>query len=297
MIYFIMAIGVIVAGFGVVFMKTGSIDPLPLASYRLLFASFILFPLFLRDTGKVNSPFQFKSYRRSLLPGAILGIHFTTAIIGTRLIPGGHATALFSLSPVVMPFLMYFMVKEKITSLEILGTAVSIGGVIYLGFKDSHFSSSYLKGDGIIIISMVFLTLYLALARKNRSDTPFWYYIVPLYFTGGLVCLIMALLTGSDMSVKGMDDYISLAGLTLVNTIVGHGINNYGMRKLRGQVVSLIKLTQIISGTALAFLFLGEIPPGYFYYAALIILAGPLILILFDKKRKPLPEPPLESST
>ena len=87
------------------------------------------------------------------------------------------------------------MIKEKITSAEVLGTGISIMGVLYLGIRDSQFSSVYLKGDGIIIISMVLLTVYLALARKNRTGSPFWYYIVPLYFTGGLICLFIAILT------------------------------------------------------------------------------------------------------
>jgi len=285
-----MTVGVFVAGSAVVFIKTGSINSITLASYRLLFASILLFPLFLRDAKKVESPFKFSSYKRSLLPGVILGLHFLTAIAGTRLIPGGHATALISMSPVFMPFFMYFMINERITALEILGSLLTVSGVFYLGARDSQYSSSYLLGDGIMIVSMLLLTFYLALARKNRSDTPLWYYIVPLYFTGGITCLIIAVLTGADLSVSGRGDFVSLAGLTLINTIVGHSINNYSMRVLRGQIVSLIKLTQIITATLLAFLFLGEVPPGYFYYAALIILSGPLVIILLQGKKTSIPD-------
>lgn len=71
-----------------------------------------------------------------------------------------------------------------------------------------------------------------------------------------------------------------------MSTVIGHSINNYGMRKLRGQIVSLLNLTQIIFATLLSFIFLGEIPPAYFYPAALVILSGPLLVILIDKPEK-----------
>uniref|UniRef100_UPI0026341C9C hypothetical protein n=1 Tax=Oceanispirochaeta sp. TaxID=2035350 RepID=UPI0026341C9C len=57
-------------------------------------------------------------------------------------------------------------------------------------------------------------------------------------------------------------------------------INNFGMRRLRGQQVSLLNLTQILFATLLSYMVFKEIPPIYFYPAALLILTGPLIVIL-----------------
>ncbi len=285
MLYIIMTIGVISAGSAVVFIKAGTMDPIFLAAYRQLIAALITLPLFIRDAKSRDKAITLKDLSPSFLPGIFLGLHFITWIMGARMIPGGHGSLLVTMSPVFMPFLMYFMVGEKITLLEVIGSCLAIGGVIFLGIKDSGYSTEYLKGDATVITSMILLVLYLALGKRNRKKAPLWFYMVPVYLVGGILCLLTGFIRGGDPLPATVNDYISLFGLAVVCTVIGHTIYNYGMRKMRGQVVSLINLAQIIAATILSFLFLGEVPPGYFYPAAVIILSGPVIVILFDKSQ------------
>ncbi len=280
-----MAIGVMAAGSSVVFIKIGTMDPIFLAAYRQILAALITLPLFFRDAGKMEGPVTFRKIIPSLLPGLFLGFHFITWTMGARMIPGGHGSLLINMSPVFMPFLMYFMVGEKITPLEIVGSVLAVGGVIFLGLKDSGYSPEYIRGDGVVIVAMILIVFYLALGKKNRKKSPLWFYMVPVYLTGGILCLIIGFINQGDPLPSGINDIVSIAGLTVLCTVIGHTINNLGMRKLRGQVVSLINLAQIVAATVLSFLFLGEIPPLYFYPAALIILAGPLVVILFDRSQ------------
>ncbi len=278
-----MMLGMIAASSAVIFVKLGTLDPFILASYRLLLASLILFPFFLRDVRKNSEPFHIRQLAPSILPGLFLALHFVFWIKGARLVPGAHASLITTMSVVFMPFLMHFMIREHLTKSELLGSALAIGGSFFLGLKDSRYAIEYLTGDLLCFISMLLVTLYLAFARLNRKTTRFWFYMVPLYITGGLICLIFGLISGAGLKPETGNDWIAIAGLTLICTVGGHSINNYGMRKLRGQVVSLLNLTQILYSTLLAFLIFGEVPPGYFYPAALLILTGPLVVILMKQ--------------
>jgi len=284
MTVFIMMLGMIAAGSAVVFVKIGGVDPFVLASYRQLIAAALLFPLFLRDLKQEAEPFRFSRLRPSILPGIFLALHFITWILGARMIPGGHASVITTMSPVFMPFLLFFLIREKPAVREVLGTILALSGAFFLGLKDSRYAASYLTGDLLCFASMIFVTVYLALARRNRKKTRLWFYMVPLYITGGLLCLLFALITRAPLIPAGTDDWISILGLAVICTVAGHSINNYGMRKLRGQLVSLLNLTQIVFSTLLAFLVFTEVPPAYFYPAALIILSGPLVVILLDKR-------------
>jgi len=281
-----MMLGMAAAGSAVIFVKLGTIDPMILASYRLLLSSLILFPFFLRDLKRNTAPFHIKQILPSLLPGIFLALHFIFWIKGARLIPGAHASLITTMSLVFMPFLMVIMIREHLTKGEIIGSILAISGSIFLGLKDSQYALEYLTGDIYCFISMILVTLYLAFARLYRKTSRLWFYMVPLYFTGGIVCLIIGLISGADLIPKGRGDWISIAGLVLICTVGGHSINNYGMRKLRGQVVSLLNLTQILYSTLLSFLIFGEVPPGYFYPAALLILTGPLVVILMSQPDK-----------
>lgn len=293
LILFIMMIGMAAGGAAVVFVKIGTINPVALASYRLLLSSIILFPWFIKDMKANDQPFQFRQIIPSLLPGVFLAGHFIFWIIGARMIPGAQASLITTMSTMFMPFLMYFMIREKITKWELMGSILALTGTFYLGLKDSHYAVEYLKGDILCFISMIFVTFYLAFARRYRKNTRLWFYMVPLYITGGLVCFFIALFSGADMIPRSNNDWISILGLAVICTVVGHSINNYGMRKLRGQLVSLLNLTQILFASFLSFLVFGEIPPVYFYPAAILILTGPLIVILIDQKNK---KPELERS-
>jgi drug/metabolite transporter (DMT)-like permease len=286
MTIFIMMIGMIASGFSPIFVKSGNMDPFILASYRQLLAALLLIPLFIRDMKQNNRAFHIRQTVPSILPGIFLGLHFILWVIGARLIPGAHSSVIVTMGPVFMPFIMYFMLREKITILELAGSFLALSGVFFLGLKDSEFAAQYIKGDFLVFLAMIMVTLYLAFARKNRKNSLLWFYMVPLYITGGLLCFIIGLITGADLLPRSGGDWISILGLAIVSTIIGHSINNYGMRKLRGQVVSLLNLTQIIFATLLSFLILGEIPPAYFYPAAIVILSGPLLVILMDKPEK-----------
>jgi len=278
-----MMLGMVAASSAVIFVKLGTIDPVILAAYRLLLSSIILFPLFIRDLRRNSEPFHIKQILPSVLPGIILALHFIFWIRGARLIPGAHASLITTMSLVFMPFLMAIMIREHLTKSELTGTALAITGSIYLGLKDSRYSIEYLTGDFYCFISMILVTLYLAFARLYRKSSRLWFYMVPLYFTGGLVCLAAGMAYGAELKPSGNGDWYSIAGLALICTVAGHSINNFGMRKLRGQVVSLLNLTQILYSTLLSFLIFGEVPPGYFYPAALLILTGPLIVILVSR--------------
>ena len=283
MIYLIMAIGVLSLGSSVVFIKIGTMDPIFVAAYRQLIAAIITLPLFIKDVKTMEGPITLRRISPSLLPGLFLGFHFIAWTTGARMIPGGHGSLLINMSPVFMPFLMYFLVREKITLLEVVGSALAVGGVIFLGIKDSGYSPEYLKGDAVVILATFLIVLYLSMAKKSRKKSPLWFYMVPVYLTGGILCLIIGFISHRDPLPANLNDIISITGLAVFCTVIGHTINNFGMRKLRGQVVSLINLAQIIAATVLSFLFLEEVPPAYFYPAALIILSGPLVVILFDR--------------
>ncbi len=286
MVLFILMLGMAAAGSSVVFVKLGELNPLVLASYRLLLSGLVLFPWFLRDLKNRKEPFHPKQLTPSILPGIFLALHFVSWIMGARMVPGAHASLITNMSPLVMPFVMYFLIKERITPIEIAGSILTLSGALYLGAKDYSFASEYLTGDLLCFICMIFVTLYLALARRNRKNTALWFYMVPLYLTGGVVCMVIAAATGADFGLHGRGDWASVLGLAVICTVGGHSINNFGMRKLRGQLMALLNLTQILFAAVFSYLAFAELPPVYFYPAGLLILSGPLLVILEKYRRE-----------
>ena len=67
--------------------------------------------------------------------------------------------------------------------------------------------------------------------------------------------------------------------LGVIPTVVGHGSMNYALRELRGQVVGVANLCQVIFAGVLAYIFLQEVPHPTFYPASLLIAAGVVLVI------------------
>jgi drug/metabolite transporter (DMT)-like permease len=275
--------GIICGSTAIIWMKISEVDYGLLAAYRSLFAALILLPLAIRDFRRsAVNPLPY--IRRAALPGLFLGLHFVTWIYGARLTLAANASLIANMMPLAMPFFLYAIVREVINRRELLGTVIAAAGLWHLAADSASLDSAYIRGDATCFISMIFVTGYLALGRANRDFPSIWTYLVPLYATAGIFALITALPRITTLSaVSSLPREIALiAALALIPTVFGHGMINFAMHKIRGQIVAVCALTQFIFSTILAYLTpsLREIPSPAFYGAAVLISIGVIVTII-----------------
>jgi len=285
MAYLILIFGVFCCSTSVIFIKIGATDPIVLAAYRCLLGGLLLAPVLVIQRRSVQRFGYRKMIRRAVAPAFFLGIHFITWIIGARLTPSANASLIVNMVPVVMPVLLWFVLREGITRTEAVGTLAAISGVFLLGLGDFNFSREYALGDLVCFLSMLFYAVYLIYARKNRDMPSIYLYVIPVYLLAGLFCLLIALSReGLGTSLvwfgsQGMHEWISILGLAIVPTVFGHSIINWALRSIRGQAVVIINLAQFIFAGLMGFLLLAEIPQPVFYLSALLVVCGALIVI------------------
>jgi drug/metabolite transporter (DMT)-like permease len=127
---------------------------------------------------------------------------------------------------------------------------------------------------------MLTYALYLVLARRNREGGSLWTYVVPVYAIGGLACLALGLPWVSPLKAYAPREALYILGLALVPTVIGHTVLNASMRRLRGQVVSVIGMAEFAFSGVLAWLILAEKPSGLFYVAAALVVAGAALTVI-----------------
>lgn len=283
----ILVLGVFVASTSVIMIKASATNPLLQASYRLLGSVLILLPFFFRELEARSEKVEFRLVAPSILPGILLGLHFIAWIYGARLTLAGNSTVIVNMAPVVMPFFAFFLLGLKPSRREILGTLLATVGVAALAAADYRGNPSHFAGDFLCFVAMLLFTAYLALARKNNAAGRLWSYLVPLYASGGIFCLILALVLGVN-PIAGISwtDAAMTAGLALGPTVMGHSIMNWAMLRFPPQVVSILNLGQFIFAGILAFALFGEVPGAVFYATSALIVTGAVIAIL-PAKRQP----------
>lgn len=282
----LLLIGVTACSTAVIFIKLSTEHPVLLSAYRLILAALFLSPFYWRDIKKHHLSNIKTNLTSALLPGLVLGLHLISWIIGARKTAAVNSTIIVTMAPVAMPFFMYYMVREKITSRELLGTALGVGGMIILSLSDLKLDRDCFIGDLLCFFSMLLFCLYLALGKKNSAPSSIWLYIVPMYFTAGIFCFIVSLFFTNPIKHYGVNDVMLILGLTIIPTVIGHSILNYAMRHLRGQVVSIVNMGQFVFSGVLAYMFLGEIPISEFYFTSFLVIGGG-ILVVTGKQQTP----------
>ena len=257
-------------------------DPVLVAGYRLLLAGLFLLPLYLRDLKKENK--KVKDTLFSCKPGMVLGLHFISWVIGCRMTYAANATLIVNMVPAVMPFILYFIIREVLTKREMLGSLVAVTGVFILIVSDFKLNASHFKGDLVCFGSMTLFALYLVFSRKYRDSGSIWLYTVPLYISGGLLCFTIAACRGiGPWEGLNLTEAVYLLLLAVLPTIIGHSSLNYSMKVLRGQLVGVLNLSQFVFAAIYGYTFFAEIP-GQVFYISVICLVGGIYIVITGKE-------------
>lgn len=291
--------GVFCCATSALMIKASHLHPAVLSSYRLLLAAALLSPVYVSQYRKFHSAYTARHLRSSVLPALVLALHFISWSQGARMAHTANASLIVNMVPVVMPFCMYFLMREVITKQEVVGTLVSLCGIAFLALADFGFNRANLQGDLICFGSMILFCYYLALGRLNRDFPSIWLYLVPLYAMAGAFCFIAALFMAKPLDVYPAREYMLAIGSAVVPTILGHSILNYSMKHLRGQIVSVMNLFQFLFAGIMAYFLFHEKPQPVFYAAGTFVVGGALIVIQAtarERKEAALTESELEAS-
>lgn len=264
--------GIICASSAVVMIKLSSMHPFWLAGLRVFIATIALFPMFLKEARAAERKEVIGWIITGIFPGAALSLHFVTWITSAQIIPAANSTLIVNMVPLFMPLMLWLLNRERISPTEKKATAIALAGTIILVYPDLQLSTEYLKGDLLAFLSMIFLTLYLLLAKEKSKNLPLWGYLVPLYFFSGIFSTSTALLTRAPLELTTDGNWLLVILLGLIPTVIGHSLLNRAMKRLPPQTVSLANLSQILLGAVWGITVFSEVPRWNLYLAASLIL-------------------------
>ena len=278
--YVLLFIGVFASSTAVIMIRMSHTHPVVLAALRLLLAAILLAPLYWSERKKHRAIYTREHRARTLVPAVLLAIHLISWAYGSRLTPVASASLIANLAPIALPFFLHYLVGERINRTEMIGTSLALVGVIALTAPGLGRGAGF-WGNVICFGSMIAAAGYVAFGRRNRDFPSLWLYVVPVYLQAGLISLVVALPWIRTFEFGSGREWLLMFGLACLPTILGHSMINYGVRHLRGQVVSLCNVTQFVFATALGYFFFHEQPGALFYAASAVVVAG-IALVVFS---------------
>lgn len=265
--YLALFISIVAVSTASILIRMSSASPLAIAAYRLIFATLLLTPFFIRSGGII----QLKSSSRNKLlelvgVGMVLAVHFAAWITSLSFTSVASSAIFVHVDPIFVAVVSHFALGERATGRMIVGIATAFIGATVIAWGDLGLGESNLYGDALALVGAVMLGIYIMAGRRLRQSLELYSYVVPVYATSAVALALGCLLTGTPLSPYPPREYILFLAIAVVPMILGHTVYNWALRYVKATIVSISLLGEPVGATMLAALILLEVP-------------GPLIIV------------------
>lgn len=252
-----------------------SVPPFIFAFLRFFLSALILLPFVIHKL-KVDK----RDYKNLILASIIsVSIQIPLLLFGLKLTPSINAPIIIAFGPIILIIASFFFLKERPKSKLIIGTFVSLLGILIIILRpllENGFSGSIL-GNLLIFLATICSVIQIIYLRKltQRNDPltiVFWMILI-----GCLPLLPFALWETqsfnllTDITTSGI---IGLIYAIIFSTILAHYFFTYGTKYIQASEVGIFSYVDPIATIVVAIPLLNEtITPAY-VIGAIFVFAG-----------------------
>lgn len=253
-----------------------SVAPIPMIMTRLLLSSIFLFPILVKDWGKVIRPrLKQDIWLILLMAGAGIFLYLLFLTYGQRTVGAGQTSFIINLTPLVAGVFAAWILKEVFHIRIVYGAILALIGVSLLVFqKNGGFSFNF---DAVLVfLAMVSSSVFYVTQRKLiKFYTPLT--LTALTIVGGTV-MFLPFFPGTIEGLEGMTNRSALGILYLgIGTIFPYIGWAYVLSKLEvGKAVLYLYSIPLIA-TFLGWLFLDEAVTLNFLFSGALIILGVMV--------------------
>ena len=261
------------------------IPALPLGLLRFTGASVLLIVL-LRRAKPPGQRLPPREWRRKLLFLAVVGVPVNQGffLYGLQLSTAAHAALLYTLTPLIVLLLAQALIGEFPGWRAAAGTALALGGTLYVLFqRGGDLSRGPLVGDLLLIVAVVAWSLYTAEGREvvgKLGAVPViaWTIIAGtvLYLPLGLGALLVPRYR-ADIAHASAAAWWGVAYLIVMTSVVAYLLWYWALAYLAAARVAVFTNLQPLATALMAQAILGERITLGFYLAAGVVIGGVLL--------------------
>ncbi|MBI2213622.1 MAG: DMT family transporter [Acidobacteria bacterium] len=253
--------------------------PTTIAFWRLLMAGAV----FLAWSGATG---QWRPSRRDLgiafVAAIFLAAHFYLWIGSLFMTSINSSVVLLATQPLFALVLQVIFERVPAAARNILSLVGGLTGAAILAHGDFLKGGLAGKGDLYSIAGTAMVAVYLLVGTKRRGAlVP---YLGAVYTMSGLMLALVAAVSGDTLVAARPIDWLWLALLAAVPTLLGHTLLNRAMQHFPSYAVNLSILVEPLLTSVLAFFVFSEVPTGNVILGAALIIAAVLVELLGGRK-------------
>ncbi len=218
--------------------------------------------------------------------GVFLGLHFVLWISSLYYTTIASASVLVSLSPIFMGVIGYFVLRERLRRIEVVGIAVAIAGTVALQVVDSGHGAGAaphpILGNSLALSAAFMVSIYLLIGRVVRQNRSWLAYVAPVYAFTALTTLAVALIRDVPLLGWPLYVYALCVAMAIVPQLMGHGALNYAIRWFPAATLGVASLLEPVGASTFAWLFFSEVP-ALAAVGVMLVILGAVVLVLWPR--------------
>ncbi|ULO10116.1 DMT family transporter [Paenibacillus sp. 19GGS1-52] len=280
----LMIIGIVAVSFSSIFIKWSAAPASVQGMYRLLFTSLLMLP-FARPYSGAAFALRKKDWVMLGLSGTMLALHFLLWMGSLKYTSVASSTMIMALEPVFIMLGAYFLYKERTAISALLGMAIAIGGVLFIGWGDVGISADNLKGDLLSIGGTAAVAVHMLIGQKLVVRMPSYLYSLIVFLSAVIVFAVYNLFMGVPFFNYPARDWGIFVLLAVVPTVFGHILFNWLLQYVSATTVSMNILGEPVGASILAYLLLGEQLRALQWAGGVLVMFG-LAVYLYGGRKK-----------
>ena len=259
------------------------LEPFGFILFRIIGAT-ILFWIFSLFT--VNEPIKDRKDFYLLLASALFGVALNQMLFfkGLSLTNPINGSVIMTTSPIMVMVVAYFLGRERLTLLKIIGVILGGLGAYLLLTKDGvSFEGGTFLGDLFILMNGTSYAIYLVIvkplmAKYNAITVIKWIFLFGIFFT---LPFGFGQLSEVNWTIIPWEGWSSIFYVIIASTFIVYLLNVWSLKFVNSSVVGIYIYLQPIISTLIAVSFRGDILDATTVLYSLLIMAGVYLVSRF----------------
>jgi drug/metabolite transporter (DMT)-like permease len=253
--FVLLVVGALAIGFSPIFVRLSDLGPAATAFWRI----FLALPVFaLGVSGEARRPTSLRDHLGLALAGFCFAGDLAVWHWSIRLTSVANSTLLANVAPLFVSLISWAALGERFSRGFVGSMAVAFVGVVALMGGDLELGARYLAGDGLGLITAMFLSGYLLTVKRLRASFSTATIMAYSGATTALLLLLVTLVSGEGLIAPGWHGWVVLLGLALISHAGGQGSIAYALAHLPAAFSSLVMLIEPAAAALFAWILLAE---------------------------------------
>ncbi len=218
--------------------------------------------------------------------GIFLALHFATWMESLFLLSVAVSVTLVVTYPLITALIEYFVLKEKIKTIQWIGIVIAFIGASMLSFSSidyntNSYTSNTILGILLALIGALGAAIYFIIGRIIRQEISMVTYTSITYTSASIVLVLASILLKYNLIEYNMPTWIYFILLAIVPMLGGHSILNYLLKYIKASIITATVLGEPVGASILAAFLLNEILPIQSYIYMAITLVGIFMVLYF----------------